>query len=100
MRLSMRRARFVIAGLLMASASAAQTPLVDPACEAYNGATSVFVGVAGAPVWEWVNWPDRPDQPAVRMKLTPFAVERTYVGERRPTMFVTPLGLEAWATAG
>lgn len=57
----------------------------------------MFVGTAGAPVKGWVQLPD---QPLVEMVLTPVAVERAYVGVSTPVVYLTPLGIEEYATPG
>lgn len=89
----------VASACLLASAGYAQhTPIEKQLpCESLSESAAVFVGVAGAPVMRWVRMPD---QPAVQMKLSPIAVERTYAGVAAPVMYLTPLGVERYETPG
>lgn len=66
-------------------------------CQAYSQSTSVFVGVAAAPVKRWVQLPNHPP---LEMKLTPVTVERAFLGVSTPVMYLMPLGIELYATPG
>ena len=68
-----------------------------PPCNEYSQSGAVFVGTARAPVMRTVQLPLHPP---LQMKLTPIEVERAYLGVTTPVVYVTPLGVETYATAG
>jgi len=72
-------------------------PGTELPCQAYSQSTSVFVGVAAAPVKRWVQLPHHPP---LEMKLTPITVERAYLGVSTPVMYLMPSGIELYATPG
>lgn len=93
-----QRALRVAAGLaLLASVAHAQSWNSRPPCEAYSESSAVFVGIAGEPVSRRVQLPEHPP---LAMKLTPFTVERAYLGVTTPVVYATPRGTERYATPG
>ncbi len=85
-----------LAAAMRPSVAAAQSKPPLP-CEEYSQSGAVFVGTAGAPVTRTVQLPQHPP---LQMKLTPVEVERAFLGVTTPVMYVTPLGVETYATAG
>jgi hypothetical protein len=83
-----------LAATLLPSAVAAQP---DVPCEQYSQSAAVFVGTAGAPVKRMVQLPYHPP---LEMTLTPFEVERTFLGVTPRVVFVTTLAVETYATPG
>ena len=96
---SWRLLPLTVGALLFASAGYPQhTPIEKQLpCESFSESVAVFVGVAGAPVMRWVQLPDHP---ALRMKLSPITVERTYRGVTASVMYLMPLGVERYGTPG
>lgn len=97
---SFRRSLPVVVCALFAAAPAwAQRTRIDKQqpCEAYSEASAVFVGIAGEPVQRRVQLPGAPP---VEMTLTPITVARAYFGVITPVVYLTPLGIEQYATPG
>lgn len=92
-----RRIGFATAVWLTAAAAVAQPLETEQPCAAYSGSTSIFTGVAGTPVMRSVRLPDHPP---IEMKLTPVAVDRVFLGPTAPIMYLTPRGVEQYATPG
>jgi hypothetical protein len=91
---SVRAPGIWLAAILLPSMAAGQS---DVPCESYSQSGAVFVGTAGAVVKRIVQLPDHPP---IEMKLTPVAVEQVYLGVTTPVMYITPLGVETYATPG
>lgn len=69
----------------------------DVPCESYSQSGAVFVGTAGAVVKRVVQLANHPP---IEMKLTPVEVEHAYLGVTTSVMYITPLGVETYATPG
>lgn len=97
----MSRFRYVLSALvavpLFAAVVYAQASDRQLPCESYSKSGAVFVGVATAPVKRWVQLADHGP---IELKLTPVTVERAYLGVTTPVMYLTPLGVEHYATPG
>jgi hypothetical protein len=91
---SLRAPAIGLAALLLPSMAAGQS---DAPCESYSQSGAVFVGTAGAVVKRIVQLSDHPP---IEMKLTPVEVEQAYLGVTTPVMYITPLGVETYATPG
>jgi hypothetical protein len=86
------------AGVFPATSLAYAQPRDQQApCEAYSQSVSVFIGQAGAPVRRSVQLPGHP--PLV-MTVTPVAVERAFLGVTTSIIYLTPLGVQEYATPG
>jgi hypothetical protein len=83
-----------LAAALLPSIAAAQS---NPPCESYSQSTAVFVGTAGAPVRRIVQLQSHPP---IEMTLTPIELEQAFLGVNTRVMYVTPLGIETYATPG
>jgi hypothetical protein len=83
-----------LAAILLPSLAAAQS---ESPCESYSKSGAVFVGTAGTPVRRIVQLPNNPP---IEMTLTPVEVERAYLGVTTPVMYITPLGVETYASPG
>jgi hypothetical protein len=81
-----------LAAILLPSMAAGQS---DVPCESYSQSGAVFVGTAGPVVKRTVELPT-----PIEMKLTPVEVEQAYLGVTTPVMYITPLGVETYATPG
>ena len=91
---SLRAAAICLAGILFPSIAAGQSEFP---CESYSQSGAVFIGTAGAVVKRIVQLPNHPP---IEMKLTPVEVEQAYLGVTTPVMYITPLGVETYATPG
>jgi hypothetical protein len=88
---------FVAAATLWPASAVAQPGDLRAACEAYSQSEAVFVGVAGRPTTTVVQPKD--DLPFA-LRVTPMTVERSFLGTPGPTIYVTPLGVEAFPAPG
>lgn len=92
--LSVRGPAICLAAILLPSMAAGQS---DAPCESYSQSGAVFIGTAGAVAKRIVQLPNHPP---IEMKLTPVEVEQAYLGVTTPVMYITPLGVETYATPG
>lgn len=92
----LRISSLVLALLLAVSAQCASAGSLEP-CQEYSQSEAVFVGVARAPIRQWVRLPDNP---TVEMILTPIEVERAYRDVSTPVIYVIPLGIPTRLTPG
>jgi hypothetical protein len=87
----------IAAGLMLFATESSAASDDRLPCQELSQSEAVFVGVARAPVKRWIRLPDHP---LLEFTLTPIDVERAYVGVSTPVMYLTPLGVEAYAKAG
>jgi hypothetical protein len=93
---NLRISSFVLALSLAAATQHVSAGNLEP-CQEYSQSEAVFVGVARAPIKQWVRLPDNP---TVEMTLTPIEVERAYRDVSTPVIYVIPLGIPTRLTPG